>query len=166
MLPPPMPRQHLAGGAGEQKAKDNQGIQITDIKQTVVKMRLKDDVERKDAIAAMESKAAEMNLKLVGRQDVSKELEARGVKTPFLSILQFCDPMDAREMIMANPIFSSYMPCRISVVEDQEGKTWLMMLNLDMLINSKLLPPKVVETAVKVNTQMLDIMVAGSTGDF
>ena len=74
--------------------------------------------------------------------------------------------MDARLMIISNPIFSSYMPCRISMVEDQDGKTWLMMLNLDMLINSELLPQDVVDTAIKVNQQMLDIMVAGATGEF
>ncbi len=69
-------------------------------------------------------------------------------------------------MVISNPVFSSYMPCRISVVEDKEGKTWLMMLNLDMLIDSELLPSEVVDTAIKVNQQMLDIMVAGATGEF
>jgi len=142
------------------------GLEISNIQQTVVKMAIKDGLEVKDAIEAMNSKAAELNLKLVGQQFVSQELENRGVDTPYLSIHQFCDPMDARTMVIANPIFSSYMPCRISVVEDQEGKMWMMMLNLDMLINSKLMPPEVVETAVKVNQQMLEVMVAGAEGEF
>jgi cytochrome c553/uncharacterized protein (DUF302 family) len=142
------------------------GLQITDIKQTVARLALEDGVSKEDAIQAMLSKATELNLKLVGEQRVSKELEARGVKTPYLSIFQFCDPMDARTMIMNNPIFASYMPCRISLVEDQNKKLWLMMLNLDMLIDSKLLAPEVVETAIRVNQSMLDIMVSGSTGEF
>ena len=58
------------------------------------------------------------------------------------------------------------MPCRIPLVEDGNGETWLMMLNLDMLIDSELLPTEVVDTAIKVNQQMLDIMVAGATGEF
>jgi cytochrome c553/uncharacterized protein (DUF302 family) len=142
------------------------GLQITDISQTVAQMELKEGVTKEDAIEAMMSKAAEINLKMVGQQHVSRELEARGVKTPYLTILQFCDPMDARTMIISNPIFASYMPCRIALVEDAEGKPWLMMLNLDMLINSKLLSPDVVETAIRVNQSMLDIMVAGATGEF
>jgi cytochrome c553/uncharacterized protein (DUF302 family) len=142
------------------------GLEIHDITQTVVQMALEPGVDRESAIQSMESKAVELNMKLVGSQFVSQELEARGEKTPYLAILQFCNPMDARTMIVANPIFSSYMPCRISMVEDQEGKTWLMMLNLDMLINSKLLPQEVVETAVRVNQHMLDIMVAGASGSF
>jgi len=142
------------------------GIEITDIKQTVVKLALDEGVSTEDAAQAMLSKAVELNLKLVGQQQVSQELEARGVETPHLSIYQFCNPLDAKVMVVANPVFSSYMPCRISMVEDNDGKMWLMMLNLDMLINSHLLPPDVMETAVKVNQQMLEVMVAGSAGDF
>jgi uncharacterized protein (DUF302 family) len=140
-------------------------LEITDITQTVVKMALEDGVDREDAITAMNDKAINLDLKLVGQQYVSKALAKQGVEGPYLSIHQYCNPLDARLMIMANPIFSSYMPCRISMVEDSNGKTWLMMLNLDMLINSKLLPPAVIETAVKVNQQMLDIMVAGAKGE-
>jgi cytochrome c553/uncharacterized protein (DUF302 family) len=150
----------------KQTPEEKAGLEITNIQQTVVKMALSKGVKIEDAVQAMNSKAAEINLKLVGEQFVSRELENRGVDSPYLSIHQFCDPMDARTMIVANPIFSSYMPCRISVVEDQDGKVWMMMLNLDMLINSKLMPQDVVETAVKVNQQMLEVMVAGASGEF
>jgi uncharacterized protein (DUF302 family) len=143
-----------------------QGLQITDIAQTVAQMPLNAGVSIDDAIEAMMSRAVELNLKLVGRQEVSKELEARGVDTPYLSIFQFCNPMDARVMVMSNPIFSSYMPCRISLVEDQQGKLQLMMLNLDMLINNELVPQEVLDVAIRVNRNMLDIMMAGATGEF
>jgi cytochrome c553/uncharacterized protein (DUF302 family) len=142
------------------------GLQITDITQTVAQMQLKEGLKPADAVQAMLSKAAELNLKQVGMQEVSKELEARGVKSPYLTILQFCDPDDAKTMIVHNPIFASYMPCRIAVVEDQAGKYWVMMLNLDMLIDSKLIPPEVTEVAIRVNQGMLDVMVAGATGEF
>lgn len=142
------------------------GLRITDITQTVAQMPLNEGVSIDDAIDAMMSRAVELNLKLVGRQEVSKELEARGVDTPYLSIFQFCNPMDARVMIMSNPIFSSYMPCRISLVEDRQGKLQLMMLNLDILINSELVPQEVLDVAIRVNRGMLDIMMAGATGEF
>ncbi len=148
------------------KEESQGGLQITDIKQTVARMELEKGVSIEDAVTAMISKATDLNMKLVGQQEVSKELEARGVETPHLAIYQFCDPMDARTMVMSNPIFASYMPCRISVVEDQDKKIWLMMLNLDMLINSELLDTKVLDTAVRVNQAMLEIMVAGATGEF
>jgi uncharacterized protein (DUF302 family) len=113
---------------------------------------------------AMIAKAEEIGLKKVAQQKVSQFLAKQDVEMPHLSIYQFCNPLDAREMVIADPVFSSYMPCRVSMVEDSEGKVWLMMLNLDMLINSKLLPQNVVETAIKVNQQMLDVMTAGAAG--
>jgi uncharacterized protein (DUF302 family) len=147
-------------------AADQPEINITDIKQTVVQMSVKDGISREDAVQALMSRAAEINLKYVARQQVSKELEARGLETPYLDIFQFCNPEDAREMILYDPIYAAYMPCRIAMVEDKEGKLWLMMLNLDMLINSELLPPELTEIAIRVNQAMLDVMVAGATGEF
>ena len=141
-------------------------LQITDIQQTVVQMAVNDGVAIQDSIDAMLSKAVELNQKLVAQQYVSKELESRGIDSPYLSIFQFCTPTDARLMVLANPIFASYMPCRVSMVEDKDGKIQLMMLNLDMLIENKLLPAEVVETAIRVNQNMLDIMVAGASGEF
>ena len=154
------------GIASSASAGDQPEINITDIKQTVVQMSVKDGVSREDAVQALMSRAAEINLKYVARQQVSKELEARGLKTPYLDIFQFCNPEDARMMILHDPIYAAYMPCRIAMVEDSEGQLWLMMLNLDMLINSELLPPELTEIAIRVNQAMLDVMVAGATGEF
>lgn len=139
-------------------------IQITDIKQTVVRMALEDGVTIEAAEEAMLAKAGAIDLKKVAQQKVSQYLAKQGVEMPHLSIYQFCNPLDARLMVIADPIFSSYMPCRISMVEDSQGKIWLMMLNLDMLIDSKLLTAEAVETAIRVNQQMLDVMAAGVTG--
>ncbi|MCG8429069.1 MAG: c-type cytochrome [Chromatiales bacterium] len=163
---PPRPMMAAVSPQPKVQKKHHGGLRITDITQTVAQMPLKAGVTKEDAIEAMLSKAVELNLKLVGRQDVSKELEARGVETPYLSIFQFCNPMDARVMVISNPIFSSYMPCRISLVEDQNGQLQLMMLNLDMLINSELLPGEVLDTAIRVNQSMLDVMMAGASGEF
>jgi len=148
------------------KAKFENGLQITDISQTVARIRLRPGVSISDAADAMRSKAVELNLKMVGEQQVSREIESRGEKMPHLSIYQFCNPEDAKTMVMSNPLYASYMPCRIAMVEDNDGTPWLMMLNLDILIDSKLLPREVVEMAIRVNQSMLDIMVAGATGEF
>jgi len=150
--------------ASAQRQKLSSSIQITDITQTVVRMALDKGVTTEAAETAMLAKAKEIGLKKVAQQKVSQFLSKKGVKMPHLSIFQFCNPMDARQMVIANPVFSSYMPCRISMVEDGDGKLWLMMLNLDMLINSELLPNEVVETAIRVNQQMLDVMTAGASG--
>lgn len=140
--------------------------QSFDINQTVIKMPLADDVSADDAIDALQSKSVELNMKFVAHQPLSKELEARGVETGRLEIFQFCNPMDAHEMVKYNPIFAAYMPCRIALVEDQDGKQWLMMLNLDMLINNTPLPPELREIAERVNNTLTQIMEAGASGEF
>ena len=65
-----------------------------------------------------------------------------------------------------DPIYSAYMPCRIALVEDAQGRPWLFMLNLDMLINSNSLSSDLQELAIRVNQVMLIIMTAGATGEF
>ncbi|HIP53664.1 MAG TPA: DUF302 domain-containing protein, partial [Chromatiales bacterium] len=126
----------------------------------------KKGVSPQDAAEAMVSKAAELNMRLVGRQQVHEALRSRGRKVPHLEILQFCDPEDAVKMVAKNPLYAAYMPCRISLVEDANGKPWLYMINLDMLINSASLPPDLQAIAIRVNQSMLAIMTAGATGDF
>ncbi|QVL49932.1 MAG: DUF302 domain-containing protein [Thiocapsa sp.] len=147
-------------------AQDRPQVEIHDISQTVVKMSLQGGVSIEDASAAMMSKAAELNWKLVGRQEVHAEIRARGEESPHLEILQFCDPDDAVKMVRIDPIYSAYMPCRIALVEDTQGRPWLFMLNLDMLINNTSLPNDLQELAIRVNQAMLIIMTAGATGEF
>jgi uncharacterized protein (DUF302 family) len=155
---------HAAGA--DKKAPPTPEVQMFDIGQTVLKMGLAKGVSPDDAAEAMRSKAAELNMKLVGYQNVGEEVSARGVKAPRLEIFQFCDPEDAIKMVQFNPIYAAYMPCRIALVEDSEGKIWLEMLNLDMLISAIPLPPELQAIAIGVNGTMLEIITAGSTGEF
>ncbi len=137
-----------------------------DISQTVSKLPLAEDVSADDAIVALKSKAIELNMKFVAHQPLSKELKARGIKSGRLEIFQFCNPEDAYKMVKFNPIFAAYMPCRIALVEDEQGKIWLMMINLDMLINNTSLPAELKAIASRINNTLTQIMEAGATGDF
>jgi uncharacterized protein (DUF302 family) len=141
-------------------------VQMFDINQTVIKMALAEGVSPADSSEAMMSKAVELNMKLVGHQNVGKELQNRGIDSPNLEIFQFCDPEDAMKMVAYNTIYAAYMPCRIALVEDNEGKYWLEMLNLDMIINAFPLPPELQAIAITVNGEMLSILTAGATGAF
>jgi uncharacterized protein (DUF302 family) len=141
-------------------------VLMFDINQSVIKMSLADGVGAKEAADAMLSKAAELNMKLVGHQNVALELRNRGVDSPDLEIFQFCNPEDAVKMVKFNTIYAAYMPCRIALVQDGEGKHWLEMLNLDMIINAFPLPPELQAIAITVNGTMLSILTAGATGAF
>ncbi|MDH5517452.1 MAG: DUF302 domain-containing protein [Gammaproteobacteria bacterium] len=147
-------------------AKETPPLVMFDVSQTVTKIQLAEDVSADDAIVAIKSKAIELNMKFVAHQPLSKELKARGIDSGRLEIFQFCNPSDAFEMVRFNPIFAAYMPCRIALVEDAEGKNWLMMINLNMLINNSVLPPDLKKIASRINTTLIQIMQAGASGDF
>jgi uncharacterized protein (DUF302 family) len=153
------------GAAAEQKKQVPPAMSFN-IEQTVIKQPLAEGVSADDAIDALQSKSVELNMKFVAHQPLSKELQARGVDSGRLEIFQFCNPMDAYEMVKFNPIFAAYMPCRIALVEDEDGKLWLMMLNLDMLINNAKLPDELRTIAERVNNTLLEIMNSAAAGEF
>ncbi|MFY9975333.1 MAG: DUF302 domain-containing protein [Chromatiaceae bacterium] len=152
--------------ADANKAAPAPEIQMFDIAHSVLKMELVEGVTPDAAAEAMLSKAAEINMKLVGQLNVSQEVRNRGIDAPRLQIFQFCNPEDAIRMVEFNTIYAAYMPCRIALVEDNQGKVWLEMLNLDMIIQAYPLPPELQALALNVNGQMLDIITAGATGEF
>jgi uncharacterized protein (DUF302 family) len=136
-----------------------------DIAQTVIKMPLAEDVTPEDAIDSMKLRANVLNFKLVAHQPLSKELEGMGIETTRMEIFQFCDPRIARRMVSHDINFAAYLPCRIAMVEDENGKVWLVMMNLDMFIGSAKLPPELEKDALKVRDSLNEIMQAGANGD-
>jgi len=137
-----------------------------DISQTVIKMPLGEGVTVEDAISFLRSKAAELNMKIVAHQPVSEELAARGIDSGPLHIFQFCNPEDAYRMVQHNAIFAAYMPCRIALVRDSDGRDWLVMFDLDILIDNTPLPPELRSIAERVNHDLQEIMRAGATASF
>ena len=66
--------------------------------------------------------AAERNMKAVGELPLSKELEARtGMPQKFLKVYSFCTPATARTMVDFSPHMAAYLPCRLTVVERDDG---------------------------------------------
>ena len=61
----------------------------------------------------------------VGVLPLSKELEARsGQPEKHLTVYSYCSPLTARKMVDFSPHMAAYLPCRISVVERDDG-LWL-----------------------------------------
>ena len=135
------------------------------IEDTVVKMQIVDGVTMDDAVASMKLRANLRNMKLVAELPLSKQIEAMGKKARRMEIYQFCDPLTAQRMVEANINFAAYLPCRIAVVEDEKGHGWLVMMNLDIMINGTTLTPELKAKAIEVRDALTDIMQAGANGD-
>lgn len=111
--------------------------------------------------------AAERNMKGVGDLPLSKELEARtGKPQKFLKVYSFCTPTTAREMVDFSPHMAAYLPCRITVVEKEDG-LWMYTLNMDMMVRmGRKLPSPLKENAWKVRDTIWEMMERGSKGEF
>ena len=112
--------------------------------------------------------ANEHNIKNVGELPLSEQVQLMtGEEQRFLKIYMFCNPLTAASMFEYSVAFSAYLPCRISLIEDTDGKLWIYTLNMDMMIHGGTpLPDELKAEAIQVKEIMLDIMNRGAAGDF
>jgi uncharacterized protein (DUF302 family) len=135
---------------------------------TVWKVPVKEGLSWEDVEQTMRFVANEHNIKNVGELPLSEQVAAMtGKPQRFLKIYMFCNPLTAAHMFDYSVAFSAYLPCRISLIEDPQGKLWLYTLNMDMMIyGGKVLPKALKEEASAVKDTILDIMNRGATGEF
>jgi len=134
---------------------------------TTWERKVKDGVSINDLEQVLTQIAAERNMKGVGDLPLSKELEARtGKPQKFLKVYSFCTPTTAREMVDFSPHMSAYLPCRITVVEKEDG-LWMYTLNMDMMVKmGRKLPSPLKEEAQAVRDTIWEMMQRASKGEF
>lgn len=135
---------------------------------TVWKEKVEDELSAGDVEDVMRNVANEHNIKNVGELPLSKQVEAmQGKPFRLMKIFMFCNALTAAKMVDYSDAFSAYLPCRVTLVEDKQGKLWLYSLNMDLMIHGGTpLPPELKEEALKVKFIIQDIMKRGATGEF
>ncbi|WP_455206033.1 DUF302 domain-containing protein [Kaarinaea lacus] len=136
-----------------------------DIEQTVIKVPLAEDVSMDDAVESMKLRANLLNIKLVAELPLSKQIKSMGKQSKRMEIYQFCEPLTAQKMVQYDINFAAYLPCRIALVEDKNGKAWLVMMNLDILLNNPKLDANLLKEAKKVRDGLNEIIEAGANGE-
>lgn len=97
------------------------------------KLPLEEGVSWDDAVDSMKSRATEVNFKFVGSSPLSKEIEAlTDQPSPRIEIFRFCDALVARKILDYMPEFIVFLPCKIALIEDAEGKIWIMTMDWDV----------------------------------
>ena len=135
---------------------------------TIWKVPVKEGISPEDVEQSMKTVANELNISNVGELPLYKDVEAKsGKKYRFVKIYMFCNSLTAARMLDYSDAFSAYLPCRITMVEDKQGKLWLYALNMDLMIHGgEPLPPALKEEALHVKNVILEIMRRGAIGDF
>ncbi|MFP5427607.1 MAG: DUF302 domain-containing protein [Gammaproteobacteria bacterium] len=135
---------------------------------TTWERKVKPGVSAADVEEILKLVAVERNMRDVGTLPLSKELEARsGKKEKLLTVYSFCSPATARKMVDFSPHMAAYLPCRISMVEHDDGSLWLYTLNMDMMVKmGRKLPSPLKEEAWAVRETIWQMMERGSKGEF
>ena len=134
--------------------------------QSILEMPLAEGVSLEDAVESMKLRANALNFKLVAELPLSRQVEAMtGAPQPRMTIYQFCDALTAKQLLDSNPAFAAFLPCRVALIEDEQGKGRIIMLNMENLIRAANLPPDLRRKAEQVRDNLLSIMVAGANGE-
>lgn len=133
------------------------------------KVKINDDISTDDAIENMREIAADNNFLVVGdaKMSIKSSIKDPGGKR-YIRILSFCAPSVAEQFIGYSEAFGAFMPCRILIVEDDEGNRWLYTMSMElMLYGGKPLPDNMMEMALRVRGLMYGMMDAAATdGDY
>ena len=132
---------------------------------SIQRFPLAEDVTIDDAIDSMKLRANTLNFKLVADLPLSEQVKAMGEEARYMRILAFCDALIAKRMVEYNLIFAGFLPCRIAVVEDANGKGWLVTMNMDMMLHAVDLPDDLKPLAKQVRDTIYSIVDAGVNGD-
>lgn len=131
----------------------------------IARVEIQADVSFDDAADSLKLRANQHNLKFVGASPLYKEIEAlTGKPARRMEIFSFCDATTALQMAEAEPLTISFMPCRIALLEDMQGKRWVVSMLMDEALFRKL-PDDTRKNAEKVMGFMKDMMLAAARGD-
>jgi uncharacterized protein (DUF302 family) len=138
------------------------------------KMPVAEDVSFDDAVDSMKLRANEINFKFVGHSPLWKDIVAitGDEDTPRVEIFNFCDALVARKVLDHAPEFIVFIPCRIALIEDADGKLWVMTLDWDVnWLNlaqnpNSVLDKELRDEAIRIREGMRYIMEGAATGDF
>ncbi|HFC04781.1 MAG TPA: DUF302 domain-containing protein [Rhizobiales bacterium] len=135
---------------------------------TVWKAKVAEGLTFEDVDQSIKQTAIARNIKDVGFLPLGDQVAAMtGKPWRKLNIYLYCNPLTAAKMIEHNPAYAAYLPCRVSLVEDDKKQLWLYTLDMDaMIYGGKTLPPDLLKEALRVKDIMKDILKKASEGDF
>lgn len=126
------------------------------------------DLTPEDVKDSLKSLASANNFLFVGEAKFYKQVEAMtGQPYRHVEFLSFCDAKVGKMMADYQDAYTAFMPCRIALVRDKQGKLWLYSMNLDMMIHGgKQLPPELRKEALRIRDVIKALMAGAAKGEF
>jgi len=134
----------------------------------VKSVQVQEGLSAEDVVESMKSLSVQHDMLFVGESHFYKQVEAvTGKPYRYVAFYSFCDALVGAEMLEYNTAYTAFMPCRISLVEDDTGRLWLHTMDLDMFIyGGKSLPPSLKKGAMQVRDALDKILYGAAEGEF
>jgi uncharacterized protein (DUF302 family) len=137
-----------------------------------VKYPVKPGVTFDEVVESMMLRANQVNLKYVGKNQMSKDFKAvlGDDLAPRIEVFSFCDITVGRDLLRVIPEMVVFMPCRIAVMEDADKKIWVLTLDwdvtgIDMAGKQLNITPELRQGALAIRDKLDSVMRAGANGD-
>lgn len=126
------------------------------------------DLSAEEVVESMKSIAVSRNFLFVGESPFYKQVRAiTGEDYRYVNSLSFCDAQVGKRMLEYRDQYSGFIPCRIALVEDKNGRLWMYTMNLDLMIHGgKALPEDLKADAIRVRETIKAIMEGAAKGEF
>lgn len=132
-------------------------------KAMIRRIKVDKDVDIEDVVETLNSVATDKNLLVVANSLMSGG--SKGGK--YIRIISYCNPHIAKQFINHSMAYSAFMPCRVAIVEDDDGNIWLYTMDLGLMIaGGHTLPPKLLDQAKYIESTMYEMMDKAAKGDF
>lgn len=136
-----------------------------------VKYKARPGVSFDQVVESMMLRANQINLKFVGKNEISKDFRTvlNDDKAPRVEVFSFCDIAVGREMLKIIPEIVVFLPCRIAVMEDGDKNIWVLTLDwdvtwLDQAGKQAGITPELRKGAMAIREKLDDVMRAGADG--
>ena len=113
----------------------------------------------------MQLRANMLNFKLVADLPLSEQVKSMGQDANYMRILAFCDAVIAKQMVEFDIIFAGIPAMPRRGTEDNNGKGWIVTMNMDMMLHAVDLPENLQPLAKQVRDTIYSIVDAGVNGD-
>lgn len=129
---------------------------------------VEEGISAEDVVDSLKSLGVSHKMLFVGESPFYKQIKAiSGEDYRYVNFLSFCDASTGKKMLEYRDALAGFMPCRIAVVEHQDGSLWLYSMNLDLMIyGGTQLPDDLRDDALRVRDALLEMMNMAAKGEF
>ena len=116
-----------------------------------------------EALEVMDEVGEEYGLMLVDEKTMPRGGKFMKDGAKYTHIRSYCSPSIADIFLNFSGEFVGFMPCRVGIVEDDNGDIWLYTMNLDMMIHGgHVLPEELAKYANDVKSAMVSMLEKGA----